>query len=118
MAFRDGRRLEFLGQAQNDFLWNRVWTTLVLRQNGRERRLKINNLNSRAVISEKVNPALAHLPGNIGCAEREAASNAQMFTTFLTRRLDDLALVVCCFNVERFTNGVQRDDWNPRSVLG
>ena len=63
---------------QNDFLGNRILTPFVLRKDGRNRRLKVNNLNSRPVNGEEFNPSLPHLPRDICRVEREVAAGAKM----------------------------------------
>ena len=72
-------------------------------------RLKINDLNPRFVISKQVNPALAHLPRDVGGVEGKALAGAKMFAALFARGLDDFALIVGCLDVQRLANGVQRD---------
>ena len=118
MALCHRRGFKLFKQTQNDFLWNRIWAVFVLFENSSKRWLKINNLDSRSVIDKEVNPALPPLPRDVRSVKREVLTNAQMFAALLARGLDDLGLFVRGIDVERFADGVQRDDRCRGAVLG
>src|SRR5688572_27775920 len=118
MAFRHGWRFKLLQQSQNHLLWNRTWTALVLRENCSDRWLNVNDLNPRSVICKEIDPALPHLPRNISPVECEALPHAQMFAALLACGLDDFALIIGGLNVQRFANGIQRNDRDCGSMLG
>ena len=118
MAFSHCRWFQLLQQTHNDLLGNRVRPPFVLRQNGSDRRLKVNNLNSRPVNGEEFNPSLPHLPRDICRVEREVAAGAKMLAALLTGGLDDFALVISRINIERVADGIQRNNGQRGSVLG
>src|SRR5438105_461789 len=101
VALRHRWWFKFLDQTKNDFLGNGMRSVFVLCQDGVDGRLKIDDFNSRSVISEEINPALAHLMCDVRRIEGELSACSKMLATLLTRSLDNFTLIVRCLNIER-----------------
>jgi hypothetical protein len=69
VAFGVCRRFEFFEEPVEHFPGNRIRTTFVLREDRRQRRFEIDDLDARTVIGEKVDPPLSRLAQDIGPVE-------------------------------------------------
>src|SRR5437867_7993205 len=93
MAFCYRGYFQLFKKMQNHLFWNRTRAAFVLCENCSDGRLNVNNLNPRCIIDKQVNPALAHRSRDVCSVESKVLTSAQMLTAFLSRGLDDFALI-------------------------
>src|SRR5437773_10078243 len=118
MAFCYRGYFQLFKQTQNHLFWNGTRAAFVLLENCSDGRLNVNNLNPRCIIGKQVNPALARRSRDVCSVESKVLTSAQMLTAFLSRGLDDFALIVRCLNIERVADGIQRNHRQRRPVFG
>src|SRR5262249_19248003 len=99
MGFGYGLWFKLFKQFPDDLFGNRTGAVFVLRKKQRKRRFKIDDFDSRGVVSKEIDPSLAHLPSDVGGVECEVLAGSKVNPALFTSGLDDFALIVGCIDI-------------------
>ena len=93
------RRLKLFHKSLDYLPGNRLWAALILFNEDRQRRFQGEKFDTRLVIGEEIDPALARRAHAVSGVKGEITARAKVFAASFTGALNDFTLVVRRFHV-------------------